>query len=94
MLHTGRSVESGENAHEHLDGLPYLGQVVTEALRLYSSGWFLTRTTELAGVRLAAGTIIGFSTYAIHREDAHLPDPECFDPDRTTCIPFKLNRFQ
>ncbi|MFF8775278.1 cytochrome P450 [Kitasatospora sp. NPDC015120] len=86
-------------AHEHLDDLPYLGQVITETLRLYSSGWFLTRTTthttELAGVQLPAGTIIGFSTYAIHRQDAHFPDPERFDPDRwsqapdrTTYIPF------
>ncbi|MGW3233351.1 cytochrome P450 [Kitasatospora sp. NPDC001095] len=94
-----RVLADGAPAHEHLDDLPYLGQVITEALRLHSSGWFLTRTTthttELAGVPLAAGTIIGFSTYAIHREDAHFPDPERFDPDRwpqapdrTIYIPF------
>ncbi|MEU8550925.1 cytochrome P450 [Streptomyces roseoverticillatus] len=94
-----RVLADGAPAHEHLDDLPYLGQVITETLRLYSSGWFLTRTTthitELAGVQLPAGTIIGFSTYAIHRQGAHFPDPECFDPDRwsqapdrTTYIPF------
>ncbi|MER6365757.1 cytochrome P450 [Kitasatospora sp. NPDC001527] len=94
-----RVLADGAPAHEHLDDLPYLGQVIAETLRLYSSGWFLTRTathtTELAGLPLAAGTLIGFSTYALHREDAHFPDPERFDPDRwshapdrTTYIPF------
>ncbi|MGA4545834.1 cytochrome P450 [Uniformispora flossi] len=81
-----RVLADGAPAHEHLDELPYLGRVVAETLRLYSSGWILTRTTthttELGGARLPAGTLIGFSTSAIHRDSVCFPDPERFDPDR------------
>jgi cytochrome P450 len=66
--------------------LEYTRRVITETLRLYPAGWFLTRRTnaetELGGHRLAPGTHILFSPYTLHRNPEFFPDPERFDPDR------------
>ncbi len=66
--------------------LSYTQRVITETLRLYPSTWILTRRTtaevELGGHRLAPGTNILFSPYALHRDPDSFPDPERFDPDR------------
>lgn len=72
-----------------LDDVPKLGytqRVITEALRLYPPAWLLTRRTtaevELGGHRIAPGTTILFSPYALHRDPDVFPDAERFDPDR------------
>ncbi|WP_030202540.1 cytochrome P450 [Streptomyces sp. NRRL S-87] len=85
------------------DLLPVLtsaDHATTEALRMYPPAWFLTRTAsrdaDLGGVRLPAGTTLGYSAYLIHRRPDLYPDPDRFDPDRwegrkpdrTAYIPF------
>ena len=66
--------------------LPYTACVITETLRLYPPGWFVTRTTavdcELADVHLPAGTTVAYSPYLIHHMPALYPEPGRFDPDR------------
>ncbi|MFC4909167.1 cytochrome P450 [Actinomadura gamaensis] len=73
-------------AHEHLPMLTAADHVVTEALRMYPSAWFLTRTVErdtsLGGVSLPAGTMLGYSAYMIQRRPELYPSPDRFDPDR------------
>ncbi|MGI5170461.1 cytochrome P450 [Spirillospora sp. CA-253888] len=71
------------------DDLPELGyteRVITEALRLYPPGWFVTRTvsrdTELGGVPLKKGTTMAYSPYVVHRRKDLFTDPDAFDPDR------------
>jgi pentalenene oxygenase len=71
---------------DDLPHLDYTRRVVTEALRLYPSTWLLTRSTtreaELAGVRLAPGTIVLLSFYALGHNPELYSAPERFDPDR------------
>ena len=84
---------------ELLPELTFADHVITEALRLYPSAWFLTRTvasdTRLGGVHLPEGTMLGYSAYIIQRRADLYPDPDRFNPDRwegqkpgrTTIIP-------
>ncbi|WP_250285957.1 cytochrome P450, partial [Frankia sp. CiP1_Cm_nod2] len=71
---------------EDLPRLDYTWRVLHETLRMYPPAWLLTRTTsrdtELAGQRLARGTIVMFSPYMMGRNPALFTDPERFDPDR------------
>ena len=73
-------------ATEDLARLPYLRQVVQEAMRIYPPVWgFMRRTeheTELGGTVIPAETTLGVVTYALHRHPELWPDPERFDPDR------------
>ncbi|MEV7416094.1 cytochrome P450 [Streptomyces sp. NPDC089919] len=73
-------------SRQHLPGLGLTRAIVTEALRLYPPGWFLTRTltadTDLAGHRLPAGTDLIYSAYLVHRDAALYDRPDRFDPDR------------
>ncbi|MEI7031035.1 cytochrome P450 [Streptomyces pratensis] len=70
------------------EDLPHTGRVITEVLRMYPPGWFVTRVvsrdTELGGQPLAAGTVVFYSSYALQRNRSLFPDPERFDPDRWT----------
>lgn len=83
-----------------LPELTYTDHVVTEALRMYPSAWFLTRTvardTRLGDVSVPAGTVIAYSAYVIQRRPDIYPDPDRFRPERwegrkpnrSTYIPF------
>lgn len=66
--------------------LPATDRAINEVLRLYPPGWMMTRVTsadtELAGRLLPAGTIIVFSTFALHRDPSLFDQPDRFDPDR------------
>ncbi|MEU4745353.1 cytochrome P450 [Actinosynnema sp. NPDC023658] len=65
--------------------LPYLVRVITEVLRAYPLWLMLRRTNtevELGGVRLPAGTEVGFSPHALHHDPRYHDDPDRFDPDR------------
>ncbi|MFJ8431215.1 cytochrome P450 [Kitasatospora sp. NPDC094019] len=73
-------------AWDDLPRLTYTRQVLTEALRMYPPGWFLTRQTEedteLGPYAIARGTVIAYSPYLISHLPDLYPDPERFDPDR------------
>ncbi|GAA0700611.1 cytochrome P450 [Kitasatospora atroaurantiaca] len=71
---------------EDLPRLPYTRQVLTETLRLYPSGYLLSRAavadTVLGGHLLPAGSTVMFSPYAVHRDPALFAEPGRFDPGR------------
>ncbi|MEU0870879.1 cytochrome P450 [Nocardia brasiliensis] len=98
--HTAQVLHGRLPSYELLPELTFADQVTTEALRMYPSAWFLTRTaagdTRLGEVSLPAGTTLAYSAYLIQRLPRLYPDPDRFDPDRwdghkpgrTSYIPF------
>ncbi|MGA0616669.1 cytochrome P450 [Paracoccus sp. KR1-242] len=66
--------------------LPYLRQIVDEALRLYPPAAFLSRTAlihdRLCGREVRPGDTIMLPVYALHRHHMLWEDPDRFDPDR------------
>jgi cytochrome P450 len=69
-----------------VERLPYLWAVIQEAMRLYPPIWLMSRMAEAAdtigGYRIAAGTLVVFSPYLLHRRPDLWPDPEVFRPER------------
>ena len=66
---------------------PYLLQCIKEVLRLYPPFYVFTRRVispiEVPSIgTLPSGLTLGFSPYAIHRNEQFFPDPERFDPER------------
>lgn len=73
---------------EHLKALPYLSQVIEEALRLYPAvPGGLPRSVpaegaEVAGYTLPGGTTVCTQAYTMHRNPEAFPEPERFNPSR------------
>lgn len=71
-----------------LDRLPYLTQVLKEAMRLYPAAPVLGRRSvaaaEVDGHTIPAGADVIVAPWVTHRHPAYWPDPERFDPDRFT----------
>ncbi|MCJ0869016.1 cytochrome P450 [Streptomyces sp. AP-93] len=71
-----------------LDRLPYLTQVLKEAMRLYPAAPVLGRRSvaaaEVDGYTIPAGADVIVAPWVTHRHPAYWPDPERFDPDRFT----------
>jgi pentalenene oxygenase len=71
---------------DDLSHLPYLGRVITEALRLHHTGWLVTRrtlqATRIGAWEIPAGTELAYCQHALHRDPELFPDPLTFDPDR------------
>jgi cytochrome P450 len=69
-----------------LPRLPYLRQIIDEALRLYPPAGFLSRTARvrdsLCGRQIEPGDTVMLPLYALHRSRLHWRDPDRFDPDR------------
>ncbi|MFI2370336.1 cytochrome P450 [Streptomyces sp. NPDC018833] len=66
-------------------GLTYTDSVFREALRLHSPLLFTRRAlvpVNLGGVSIPAGSELGYSPYALHRDPALFHEPTTFDPDR------------
>ena len=84
--HLAANLHGEPAATEDLARLPYLKQVVQEAMRLYPPVWgFVRRTeraTELGDYALPARAPVAIVTWALHRHPEFWPDPERFDPDR------------
>lgn len=84
----GLPAGGGGFADAELRRLPYLNQVVDEALRLYASAPAgLPRVVPpggatLAGHALPAGTVVSTQAYSMHRIEGVFSDPEVFDPSR------------
>lgn len=68
------------------DRLPYLRQVLDEALRLYPPAPRFEREAmaddELHGVPIAKGSIISVWPWLLHRHRKLWDDPDAFDPER------------
>jgi cytochrome P450 len=70
---------------EVIGRLDYTGRVVQEVLRLHPILMVIRRVMqpfELGGVMLPAGTNLGYSPQALHRDPDIFPDPTHLDPDR------------
>ncbi|WP_371645110.1 MULTISPECIES: cytochrome P450 [unclassified Streptomyces] len=71
-----------------LDRLPYLTQVLKEAMRLYPAAPVIGRgsvaATEVGGRTIPAGSDVILAPWVTHRHPRYWPDPDRFDPDRFT----------
>ncbi|MGW7136974.1 cytochrome P450 [Streptomyces xanthophaeus] len=80
----------GDRAPEaaDLERLPYLTQVLKEAMRLYPAAPVIGRrsvaATEIAGYTVPAGADVIIAPWVTHRHERYWPDPDRFDPDRFT----------
>ncbi|GGY97218.1 cytochrome P450 [Streptomyces avidinii] len=71
-----------------LDRLPYLTQVLKEAMRLYPAAPVIGRkavaATRIGEHTVPAGADVILAPWVTHRHPAYWPDPDRFDPDRFT----------
>ncbi|MFF3724773.1 cytochrome P450 [Streptomyces erythrochromogenes] len=71
-----------------LGRLPYLSQVVKEAMRLYPAAPVIGRkavaATRIGEHAVPAGADVILAPWVTHRHPEHWPDPDRFDPDRFT----------
>ncbi|MFG2876939.1 cytochrome P450 [Streptomyces sp. NPDC048337] len=71
-----------------LDRLPYLTQVLKEAMRLYPAAPVIGRkavaSTEIGGHAVPAGADVILAPWVTHRHPRYWPDPDRFDPERFT----------
>ncbi|WP_405791018.1 cytochrome P450 [Streptomyces sp. NBC_00029] len=69
-----------------LERLPYLTQVLKEAMRLYPAAPVIGRkavaTTRIGEHTIPAGADVILAPWVTHRHPAHWPDPDRFDPER------------
>ena len=76
--------------------LPYIRQVIDEALRLYPPAAMLSRTARradtLCGREVRAGDTVMLPIYALHRNHLLWDNPHAFDPDRFA-DPKAIDRF-
>ncbi|MFI1942101.1 cytochrome P450 [Streptomyces purpureus] len=75
----------GPVSYAKLPELTFTRQVLDETLRLHAPMLFTRRTVTdvtLAGIRVPAGSEIGYSPRAMHRAVDLYPHPHTFDPDR------------
>ncbi|HEY1489381.1 MAG TPA: cytochrome P450 [Micromonosporaceae bacterium] len=93
----------------HLAGAPQwrhpdlLAPVLDEVLRLYPAGWIGSRVcrrdVHVAGVDVAAGSLVMYSPFLTHRDPELWPEPAAFKPERFAAgkpawafIPFSAGR--
>ncbi|WP_158660727.1 cytochrome P450 [Nocardia seriolae] len=76
---------AGELDTRSLDRLEYLNCFLNEVTRIHSPLLQTRRTVttvELDGFTFPAGTDIGYSIAAVHRNPKYFAEPDTFDPDR------------
>jgi len=66
--------------------LKFTAQVFAETMRLYPPVWVTARTCEqpyeIAGYRIAKGSVVIAPQFVVHRDPRLFPDPLRFDPSR------------
>ncbi|MBW4974244.1 cytochrome P450 [Roseovarius mucosus] len=66
--------------------LPYIRQIIDEALRLYPPAGIISRTAQVAdtlcGRDIRPGDTVIIPIYALHRNHQLWPEPDAFNPDR------------
>jgi cytochrome P450 len=83
---TDTVLAGGPLGYDSLKDLTYTRQVIDETLRLHAPMLFTRRARHdvtLAGITVPAGSEVGYSPRAVHRDPGLYPDPAAFDPDRT-----------
>nr|XP_054930939.1 cytochrome P450 6B4-like [Dermacentor andersoni] len=79
--------KEGELTYDGLGELTYLGQVLSESLRLYApfTGWVprvCDEDYEYNGVRILKGMSVSFLAHDVHYDPVLWPEPKRFDPER------------
>lgn len=78
----GRRAVTGED----VENLPYVRQIVDEAMRLYPPAGLISRTAQvsdtLCGREIHKGDTVMIPIYALHRNHLLWDNPDLFDPDR------------
>ncbi|XP_064612066.1 cytochrome P450 3A24-like [Liolophura sinensis] len=73
-------------AYETVGELQYLDMVIMEVLRINPPAARVDRVckrdTEIRGLYIPAGTVVGLPIYTIHHDAEYWPDPDVFDPER------------
>ena len=73
-------------AAEDYPKLKFTTQVFAETMRLYPPVWVTARTCaepyEIAGYKIAPGSILVAPQFVVHRDPRFFPDPLRFDPSR------------
>jgi cytochrome P450 len=92
-----REALSGRTATaDDIKALPYIRQIIDEALRLYPPAAFISRTAQqadtLCGREVRKGDTVMLPIYALHRHKDLWKNPDAFDPNRFA-DPKALNRF-
>lgn len=68
------------------DGLEYTEKTTTEGLRMFAPATLVQRSaledTELAGVLIPEGTVVGICVHSVHKNPEDWPEPERFNPER------------
>jgi cytochrome P450 len=71
---------------EHVEKLPFMRQIIDEALRLYPPAGMVSRTAmandTLCGREIRKGDTVILPIYALHRHHMLWEDPDAFRPDR------------
>ncbi|MBY5990077.1 cytochrome P450 [Roseovarius atlanticus] len=71
---------------EHVENLPFMRQIIDEALRLYPPAGMVSRTAmandTLCGREIRKGDTVILPIYALHRHHMLWDDPDAFRPDR------------
>jgi cytochrome P450 len=71
---------------DDVENLPYVRQVIDEALRLYPPAGLISRTAQkadtLAGTAIRPGDTVMVPVYALGRHEMLWDDPDTFRPDR------------
>ncbi|QFT91834.1 putative bifunctional P-450/NADPH-P450 reductase 2 [Roseovarius sp. THAF9] len=71
---------------EHVEKLPFIRQIIDEALRLYPPAGMVSRTAmandTLCGREIRKGDTVILPIYALHRHHMLWEDPDAFRPDR------------
>ena len=77
---------SPEAAHATDEALPKIRAHLDEALRLYPPAFLIVREAvaedDVAGRRIAPGTVVSVSPWVLHRHRRLWHDPDAFDPTR------------
>jgi cytochrome P450 len=88
-LHTEIADVLGPNGTPTLELLPkltYCHAVLSESMRLFPPVWSFEREAladdVVSGFSIPKGAIVGIFPHILHRDPAHWPNPEGFDPDR------------
>jgi cytochrome P450 len=71
-----------------IPALPYVEQVITEAMRLYPPAWIIGRRAiaeyPIDGYLMPARSVVVICPYVIHRDPRWFAEPERFWPERWT----------